>query len=97
MALKPCRECGENVSSEASSCPKCGIKAPVKKKMGVGSWLVLGIVGLGILSAVLTPGEEPSGGSSTRLEDIRDAPEPTSIMCEELGPALTEALATSHP
>jgi hypothetical protein len=28
MALQPCRECGEMVSTEASSCPKCGVPNP---------------------------------------------------------------------
>ena len=28
MALKPCRECGEIVGSEARSRPKCGIRWP---------------------------------------------------------------------
>ena len=93
MALKPCRECGEKVSAEAKTCPHCGIKAPVKKKSVFG-WIVLGVIGLGFVSAVLSP-SDTSTGSSTPLEDIQDAPQPTSIACEELGPALTEALATS--
>lgn len=28
MALKPCRECGKEVSDQAESCPHCGIKNP---------------------------------------------------------------------
>jgi len=31
MALKPCRECGVNVSTEAQSCPKCGVPSPTGK------------------------------------------------------------------
>jgi len=27
MALKPCRECGNQVSSSAASCPNCGAAA----------------------------------------------------------------------
>lgn len=30
MALKPCRECGQNVSSEAPTCPACGCSRPVR-------------------------------------------------------------------
>ncbi len=26
MALKPCHECGHNVSSEATKCPHCGVQ-----------------------------------------------------------------------
>jgi hypothetical protein len=29
MALKPCRECGKEVSDAANTCPNCGIKTPV--------------------------------------------------------------------
>src|SRR5208282_3278179 len=28
MALKPCRECGKQVSDQADVCPNCGIKEP---------------------------------------------------------------------
>jgi len=29
MALKPCRECGKEVSTEAKSCPHCGVPDPL--------------------------------------------------------------------
>lgn len=29
MSLKPCRECGNEVSSEAPTCPRCGVQDPV--------------------------------------------------------------------
>ena len=28
MALRPCRECGQQVSTEAASCPRCGVPNP---------------------------------------------------------------------
>ena len=31
MALKPCRECGKKVSTEAQSCPNCGAPHPTHK------------------------------------------------------------------
>ena len=37
MALKSCRECGEQVSSEAHTCPKCGITKPAKEGKKAGS------------------------------------------------------------
>lgn len=33
MALKPCRECNKSVSSEAVTCPNCGVPNPTKKKL----------------------------------------------------------------
>lgn len=31
MALSSCRECGAQVSTEAKTCPSCGVKAPTKR------------------------------------------------------------------
>lgn len=31
MALHPCRECGQQVSTEATACPHCGVPQPVEK------------------------------------------------------------------
>ncbi len=31
MALKPCRECGQLVSTEASACPHCGVPRPTER------------------------------------------------------------------
>ena len=28
MALKPCRECGQQVSTDAETCPHCGVRSP---------------------------------------------------------------------
>jgi RNA polymerase subunit RPABC4/transcription elongation factor Spt4 len=28
MALRQCRECGHDVSGEATTCPNCGVKNP---------------------------------------------------------------------
>jgi len=39
MALVKCKECGEEVSTKAKICPKCGAKAP--KKTSAFTWLVL--------------------------------------------------------
>jgi RNA polymerase subunit RPABC4/transcription elongation factor Spt4 len=32
MALKPCRECGGQVSTEAEVCPHCGVRSPTASK-----------------------------------------------------------------
>jgi hypothetical protein len=42
MALIKCKECGNEVSNSASTCPKCGAKVP--KKTGIGTWIVSGAV-----------------------------------------------------
>jgi hypothetical protein len=69
MALKPCRECGKDVSDEAKTCPSCGLNHPTKpaakkfeemsfkeKYYAIGSFL--GVVGgLVTLIACLAGGE----------------------------------------
>jgi hypothetical protein len=45
MALVKCKECGENVSTKATNCPKCGAKAP--KKTSPLTWAVLGLIVFG--------------------------------------------------
>ena len=60
MALKKCKECGNDVSTEADSCPKCG--AVLKKKTGFfrfvgGAFLIfITLVAVGVLiSGVSNP------------------------------------------
>lgn len=58
MAIKPCRECGKDVSSEAKVCPHCGIKRPVKPVLGFVSQVLVLVVVVGALS-VLFRGSGP--------------------------------------
>ena len=44
MALKKCKECGEQVSSDAKSCPNCGKPAP--KKTSGCAWIALVVIGI---------------------------------------------------
>jgi RNA polymerase subunit RPABC4/transcription elongation factor Spt4 len=53
MALVKCKECNEEVSTKAKTCPKCGAKAP--KKTSLFTWLVLIIIVVFIYSASKTP------------------------------------------
>jgi len=46
MPLAGCRECGKEVSTEAKTCPHCGVQGPVKRRGGCGC---LGIGGLLLL------------------------------------------------
>lgn len=44
MAMKPCRECGHEVSTSAKTCPNCGVRHPAGSKGAV-----LGCLGLLVL------------------------------------------------
>lgn len=46
MAMKSCRECGQQVSSEAKVCPGCGVKKPYKSP--VRGLIFLFIIGFSI-------------------------------------------------
>jgi hypothetical protein len=60
MALKPCRECGAQVSEAANTCPSCGIRKPVPARKTVGCLGMLGIAAvilivLGVIGKRTTP------------------------------------------
>ncbi|HEW9973789.1 TPA: zinc ribbon domain-containing protein [Shewanella algae] len=60
MALVKCKECGEEVSTKAKTCPKCGAKAP--KKTSLFTWFVLGF----IIFVVYTASQSPSTPSKAK-------------------------------
>jgi RNA polymerase subunit RPABC4/transcription elongation factor Spt4 len=51
MALKKCKECGTEISSEAKTCPKCGKPSTATSLQGLGCALT--IIGLVIILLVL--------------------------------------------
>lgn len=67
MALKKCKECGAEISSDAKVCPKCG-----KKQKGSVLRVVLGIliviIGIGMIA----------GGTSTNNTSTNNADSTTS-------------------
>lgn len=62
MALTKCKECGEEISTKAESCPKCGAKAP--KKTSLFTWLILIFIILVIFSAIKVPSTSVSKSNS---------------------------------
>lgn len=52
--MTACRECGKHVSTEAKTCPHCGVSTPAKTKAkgGVGKWLLIIFV-IGLVATVL--------------------------------------------
>lgn len=66
MAMKSCRECGTDVSSEAPTCPKCGVKSPVKKRsvLKIVAIAFGGLFGLSICARVVS-GPQKEGASTS--------------------------------
>ena len=55
MALKPCRGCGEQVSTDAETCPNCGKKNPTRGAIQSGreaAWLLFGAT---VALVIVTP------------------------------------------
>jgi hypothetical protein len=72
MALKPCRECGAEVSTDAETCPHCGVRSPVAKGSGKGSGIGRAIVILTILLIIgwaISTTNKPESGSTKPQED----------------------------
>lgn len=83
MSLQKCKECGNDVSTKAASCPKCG--AVIKKKTGclgyIGAVLliffVLAVIGSLMnddTSTDLQTSSPADGGKSAKTESVRAAP-----------------------
>ena len=77
MALKKCKECGNEVSTKAASCPKCG--AVLKKKTGclayIGAAFLILII-LGVIGSLMNDGSKkptPSGSSSVSTKSEPEA------------------------
>jgi hypothetical protein len=76
MALKPCRECGAQVSTAATSCPKCGAGTP--KKTSVLTWVIAGFAAFVVGSCVIRQND-----AAQRLEAMPKAPPPSPAQIAE--------------
>lgn len=87
MALKPCKECATEVSSDAPTCPKCGKKNPTGKTspaaMGCLILLVLFVVlpvigkAVGPASSAATIPESAVGAGLSRFAQVPTVQEPS--------------------
>jgi zinc-ribbon domain len=67
MALVKCKECGEQVSTTAQSCPKCGAKPP--KKTSLAALVVLGVIVIGVFAAVRNASNSPGTSSGPATDE----------------------------
>jgi len=65
MALKKCKECGEEVSSEEKACPKCGAPVPILKP-----WLRI-IGGIIVFLIVVSTFTEPDAITQLLKENLQ--------------------------
>lgn len=74
MALKKCAECGNDVSTKAASCPKCG--AVTKKKTGCLGYMgaaFLIFIGLGVIGSMMDDGTSTGRQISSPSADAKSA------------------------
>ncbi len=69
MALVKCKECGEEVSTKAKTCPKCGAKA--SKKTSLFAWLVLAF----LIFVVYAASQTPSTPSNPKPSSVLNSPQ----------------------
>lgn len=87
MALKKCKECGKEVSTQAQFCPGCG--APVKKGSkqigtGTGCLIIIGFIVLLIVFSAIFGSKTPSGGQiSQGNEQARKQPKANIVYKEK--------------
>jgi hypothetical protein len=76
MAITTCKECGNEISTKAKACPKCGAKTRSTGKMvGVGCLSILAFFFiLGAIGAMLDDGSSYSEPAATRSTTATEAP-----------------------
>lgn len=79
MALVKCRECGEQVSKTAKTCPHCGVKKPGRGGIGLGGIVLLAGT-LFVVAAIYGSGpDSPAVPTSTPPEAVPARP---AVTCE---------------
>lgn len=71
MALKPCRECKTEVSTEAKTCPKCGVANPTNQTSATAQGCLgcLGVIVLmGIIGSLTSTPETPAEKAAAELD-----------------------------
>jgi len=90
MALQPCRECGESISTSAPACPRCGCpsphqnstavepKAPTRPLIGRPVRILIAVVLLGLVAmiALLPRPEQTPPAEGADQPETQVAPEP---------------------
>ncbi len=70
MALTKCKECGEEISSKADKCPKCGFKV---KKTSTITWAVLAILLIWFIGKIGSFSDSDTGTSAISTENTQQA------------------------
>lgn len=93
MALGKCRECGREVSSDAKTCPGCGVAHPTRRAgLGCGAGC-LGLLVVGALFSAIGRGTSSSPTSSLK-SDVASAAAPAAPVDPNARAALIAAMGS---
>src|SRR5688572_31738471 len=74
MALRPCRECGFQISTEAKTCPHCGTPAPAATRTpisaGMGCLIIVGF--LVLMVTLFDSSDSPSKPDPKEIQRQQD-------------------------
>lgn len=93
MAIKPCRECKKDVSTEAAVCPHCGVPKPTEvkasaKEVRIGIGVLVGLV-VGAVTMCTDGDEDRAAAAKAQAETEAECS--TDLQC--IGDKLTASAA----
>lgn len=98
MAMTTCRECGKGVSSEARTCPSCGVKAPARRvkrvSAPVATLAIIGVLAFVGWAAQQRPVQNPAEAGAA--DSARVALFGAKAACRKAGLAHLRAPATAQ-
>ena len=74
MALRPCSECGKDISTEAKACPHCGKQNPTGAKTSPVAIGCLALLALGIISSLFSSNSDTSSRANVGSVPVASAP-----------------------
>lgn len=83
MAMKPCRECGHEVSTSAKTCPNCGVRHPAGSKGAVlgclGLLVLIGMCSFLMDDTTTTSTSSPTASSTASGSMVQQAYAPRAV------------------
>lgn len=85
MSLVPCKECGEQISSSAKTCPKCGAKVPhFKWWLWVPVGLAVAFFTLGWVAGPHSPQQAYDQAYAKCMRELAGSGEPRGMTKDEI-------------
>ena len=95
MALKKCRECGNDVSTSASACPKCGAKVKRPGCLGIIGGLFVIFLVLGVMGNLVSKDDKKDGTSASSASSPA-TPSGTSQQIASISPKSEASASPDH-